>query len=347
MRLPRQVLEGIKNFILDSIEEHPNDLVLYVSSQLNYSASAVRRLVNQLIENKILDRQGAGRGTVYRLKTTDSRYQYTLDSELEEDVIWAKDLKKHFIDEKDNVRLICQYGCTEMINNVIDHSGSEGLSVYIAEDAKAFRIAIIDSGIGIFRKIQHDLGLENPNQSLLELAKGKFTSDPENHTGEGVFFTSRVCDQFAIISAGLNYITSEKFDQGLLDEVDYDFDGTFVAMQVLRSSDTTLENVFNQYASPDSNLSFHKTLVPLHLMQYEGESLLSRSQAKRAMSRVDRFTEVILDFTGVDMVGPAFVDQIFRVFQKAYPRVNLYVQGANVEILNRIHSITPEIVVVE
>jgi hypothetical protein len=58
-------------------------------------------------------------------------------------------------------------------------------------------------------------------------------------------------------------------------------------------------------------------------MQYEGESLMSRSQAKRLMNRFDRFREVILDFSGVDFIGQGFADEIFRVFAGANPGTRL------------------------
>lgn len=47
------------------------------------------------------------------------------------------------------------------------------------------------------------MGLDLPSHAILELSKGKFTSDPARHSGEGIFFTSRMCDKFEILSKGL------------------------------------------------------------------------------------------------------------------------------------------------
>ena len=58
-------------------------------------------------------------------------------------------------------------------------------------------------------------------------------------------------------------------------------------------------------------------------MEYEGELLLSRSQAKRLITRFDKFLEVILDFQGVSEIGQAFADEVFRVFRNAHPNVQL------------------------
>ncbi len=63
---------------------------------------------------------------------------------------------------------------------------------------------------------------------------------------------------------------------------------------------------------------------------------VSRSQAKRILLRVDQFSQVILDFAGVDMIGQAFADQIFRVFAAEHPDVQLIPFHANADIMGLI-----------
>ena len=57
--------------------------------------------------------------------------------------------------------------------------------------------------MGIFKKIQKALDLLDERHAILELAKGKLTTDPKHHTGEGIFFTSRMFDEFTILSGGV------------------------------------------------------------------------------------------------------------------------------------------------
>lgn len=45
--------------------------------------------------------------------------------------------------------------------------------------------------------------MDDERDAILELSKGKLITDAENHAGEGIFFTSRVFDEFAVISGGL------------------------------------------------------------------------------------------------------------------------------------------------
>jgi anti-sigma regulatory factor (Ser/Thr protein kinase) len=93
-----------------------------------------------------------------------------------------------------------------MVNNVVDHSGSEGVTVQVEREGHDVHVKVADRGIGIFRKIQEAFGLESEHAAALELAKGKVTTDPERHTGEGIFFTARMFDAFALMSGGLSFL---------------------------------------------------------------------------------------------------------------------------------------------
>ena len=52
--------------------------------------------------------------------------------------------------------------------------------------------------------------------------------------------------------------------------------------------------------------------------------------------RFERFQEVLLDFHGVDFVGQAFADEIFRVFNLNHPEVRIAYAHANKSVLGMI-----------
>jgi hypothetical protein len=93
-------------------------------------------------------------------------------------------------------------------------------------------------------------------------------------------------------------------------------------MQLANHSPRLLREVFEAYTEPDE-LSFDRTVVPLRLAQYEGEMLVSRSQAKRVSHRFERFKRVELDFAGISDLGQAFADELFRVFVAAHPQIRI------------------------
>src|ERR1035437_4558795 len=114
--------------------------------------------------------------------------------------VWTKDVGEALGEQPENVRDIWQYGFTEMFNNARDHSGGTSVYVVIRKTATSAEMIISDNGIGIFPKIQIGLNLLDARHAVFELTKGKLTTDPARHTGEGIFFTSRMFDSFDILS---------------------------------------------------------------------------------------------------------------------------------------------------
>ena len=72
--------------------------------------------------------------------------------------------------------------------------------------------------------------------------------------------------------------------------------------------------------------------MPLKLTDYSAEALFSRSQARRVLARVDRCRIAIFDFGGIKEIGPAFADQVFRVFSSQHPHIQLLYTNANKQV---------------
>ena len=89
-------------------------------------------------------------------------------------------------------------------------------------------------------------------------------------------------------------------------------------------------------SSSDDDYGFNKTVVPVRLAQYGDEKLVSRSQAKRLLARIDKFKTVIFDFDDIETIGQAFADEIFRVFKLQHPEMDLIYLKANKEVQQMI-----------
>ena len=211
--------------------------------------------------------------------------EYPVSPTLEEDKIWRQQLRPKLEGVRQNVINICQYGFTEMINNVIDHSAGSQLIIQFMYTAGLIEIVIADNGVGIFNKIQTILGLEDPIHVILELSKGKLTTDPKHHTGEGIFFTSRMFDDFEIMSGNLFFTHTEPDDDWLIEKQDELFSGTCVRLRINPNSDRTTQEVFDRYATGD-DFGFTRTHIPVTLARYGDENLISRSQAKRLLRQI-------------------------------------------------------------
>lgn len=325
--MPRHVSprsRAVDAALLAAVEAHPRDLTRTVAGQTGVSRQTVATRARALVEAGYLARSGTTRPVYVLGPCREGAFRYALKG-LAEDRVWHEDVAPLLRDLPPNVVEIAHYGLTEMVNNVIDHSEGRHLDVIVRRDAEQVALWAVDDGIGIFRKIIRALNLPDERLALLELSKGKFTTDPRNHTGKGVFFTSRMFDQFQIMSGGLVFNHDDgEYDDVLIDKAGPPGDrGTLVFMAISLASARRVGQVFDEYSSGPDDYDFAKTVVPVRLAKVGDENLVSRSQAKRLMQRVDGFRCVVLDFEGVGMIGPAFADQVFRVFANAHPHVEL------------------------
>jgi anti-sigma regulatory factor (Ser/Thr protein kinase) len=233
-----------------------------------------------------------------------------------------------------NVMAIWNYGFSEMFNNALDHSGATYIHVSVKKTAASCQVVISDNGVGIFRKIKQAMGLIDERHAVLELAKGKFTTDPSRHSGEGIFFSSRMFDDFSIISGNVYFSHLAKEPEDWIIETG-NTPGTSVTMELNNHTSRSASAVFKKFTSGDS-AGFTKTVVPVRLAQYGDDNLVSRSQARRLITRFERFKTVVLDFKGVKMIGQAFADEVFRVFRLAHPEVELVALNPTMKVQGMI-----------
>lgn len=328
--------EVIRRYIIEHLAQHPSDIAKVTAEHFDLTRQAVSKHLGRLVSEGVLGKEGNTRRRTYKLLPTVTwRKVYSISDELAEDLAWRFDVVPELGTMPENVLDIWHYGFTEMFNNAIDHSSGKSISVVLEKTAVSTQIAIFDDGVGIFKKIQAQLGLLDERHAVLELAKGKLTTDPAHHTGEGIFFTSRMFDDFEILSGGVYF--SHKFgatEDWVLEGSRYET-GTAVWMKLNNHTSRSMKKVFDQFSTGDE-FGFNKTIVPVRLAQYGDDKLISRSQAKRLLGRVDRFKTVILDFKDVESIGQAFADEVFRVFVNAHPQMEIIEIQANMQVQQMI-----------
>ena len=329
--------ERIRAYILDNVEAHPQDIARATSERFGVSRSAVSKHLRSLVDGGFLESSGTTSARRYTLrKILDESWVFKVD-EIEEDRVWRKYVRPRLKELPENIYGICYFGFTEMLNNVIDHSESKEARVHLSRTATDITIDVIDAGVGIFRKIQSEFDLHDPRHALLELSKGKLTTDETRHTGEGIFFTSRMFDRFSIISGTLCFIRENEEDDWLIETSEGEsLPGTIIRLEIKTKTQRTPEEIYEKFAAGDEGFEFSRTHVPLQLLLYEGEELISRSQAKRLLMRLDGFREVLLDFKRIQRIGQAFADEIFRVYKNAHPQVEIIAIGATEHVQQMI-----------
>lgn len=293
---------------------------------LRVSPATAHRVLQALVVGGTLERTGKGRAARYRLRTVRRRFPV---KGLDEHRAWetiATDVARIRPLAPDAARSLA-YAASEILNNAADHSRGRTVEVTVEFERSDTTVATIhDDGIGVFRRVCEDFGFATPEDAIVQLEKGKLTSDPARHSGEGLFFSSKAVTRFRLESQGIAWVVDNQVRDSGIAPSDVRR-GTRVRLEMAAGHVPRLEDVFAAYTDPET-LRFTRTRTTVKLASV-GKVLVSRSEAKRVVARLMDFRHVTLDFSGVEMVGQGFCDEIFRVFARAHPEVATEPVGMN------------------
>lgn len=323
--------EAIREFLLKEIALQSEGITAKACKAFSVSSMTINRHLQTLIQQHKIIKVG---------KTQDARY-FLIDAKnktltlkitknLDEFAVWTEYFAKPAKLASQAVYEICEYGFTEVLNNAKDHSNGRQVKIEMRWDNGMIIISITDDGTGIFRKLKNALQLEDMRDGILALSKGKLTTDPENHTGEGIFFSSRAFDEFDILANGIAYLKDNLHNEWTIQSSE-SRKGTQVIMRILHNRKRQLKDIFDAFTTLDTHdiPVFNKTEIRVELARLGSERYISRSQAKRILHGLDQFQKIILDFHDIEAVGQGFVDEVFRVYQKKHPKTRISYHSAN------------------
>lgn len=302
-----------------------------IAAAVGVSRQAAHRHLVRLLDQGLVIRTGRTRGVQYRLPGRGGKEAapapfepfhrtYRIDGLMEDAVLADVTLRLSLRRSLSAAAYeIFAYAFTEMLNNAIEHSHSPTCLVDVALADRDVRAQIRDQGVGVFTSVAERHHLNEEEEAIGELLKGKATSLPERHAGEGIFFSSKACDSLSLRSHRLELVFDTRKKDTFVNVRTF-IRGTDVALRISRSARRRLKEVFSAFAPEEFEFRFDRSLVTVRFYAREH---VSRSEARRLLARLDQFREVILDFSGVRSIGQGFADEIFRVFAGAHPEVVL------------------------
>jgi anti-sigma regulatory factor (Ser/Thr protein kinase) len=222
---------------------------------------------------------------------------------------------------------VARYAFTEMLNNAIDHASASTIGIRVTETDTFLGFEISDDGVGVFAHLAAGLGLRNDLEAVAELTKGKRTTDPARHSGEGIFFTSKAVTTFALKANGIEWLVDNAREDLALGASEVST-GTIVQFSIDRRSSTTTAEVFARFTRDHQ---FVRSSPVIRLFEIDVD-FVSRSEAKRLLTGMESFEEITLDFSGVQSVGQGFVDEVFRVWLNSHPSTLLTPINMNAEV---------------
>jgi len=333
------MVKDIKKIILDKISKNNKLRVADIAETTGFSRAYINRFFQELNKDGKIVLIGKANKAHYVLakkagdakKNVLSIRRILRNVNLSEDVV-LDEIKANsgiFIELPKNTANILDYAFTEMLNNAIEHSKSKKITVFINRKANVINFEVADFGIGIFKNIMDKKKLNNEIEAIQDLLKGKQTTEPKKHTGEGVFFTSKAADKLIIQGSDKKVI----FDNVLRDVFIKDsskIKGTKINFEIFINSKKDLNDIFKEYSK--GAFEFSRTNVIVELFEIDNV-YISRSQARRILVGLEKFKTIVLDFKGVETIGQGFADEVFRVWQSHHPKIKINYQNANENVL--------------
>lgn len=332
---------NIRKLILEKVKTKGGVTVAEIVKTTGFSRAYIFRFFQELTESGRLVKVGHANRSRYVIATDKFikkakkdllNFNRIFDNKnLQEDKVFnlIKSETGIFQGVKDNVLHILEYAFTEMLNNAIEHSGSSKIKVVMKRDNKTVRFEVIDWGVGIFEKIMHSRHLLGVEEAIQDLLKGKQTTDPETHSGEGIFFTRRIGDTFSIRGSSKKLFFNNIIDDFTVVTIKPVL-GTKVMFSIADNSKKELSDVFNQYSS--GSFEFSATEVIVKLYEKGMSTFVSRSQARRILSGLEKFKKIVLDFDKVNAIGQGFADEIFRLWKSRHPKIQVIYENANEDV---------------
>jgi anti-sigma regulatory factor (Ser/Thr protein kinase) len=338
--MPRLSLPQLTSWITAAAVQRPDDLATLVAERAGCSRASAQKALRKLVEMQWLERSGSRARPVYRpgaLRQVVKRYPL---HGLAEDLPWSRDFAPHFAMPAAVQRML-QHAFQELLNNAIDHSGGTLVTVSMRQTPTQAQLLVSDDGCGLFDRVRQAFAIEDPTHAMLELSKGKLTSQPDRHMGRGLFFTSQLADVFDLHANGAAFQRRGWEGRGWRSGRPLAGAGTSVYLAISMDTRRTLDSVLDLWSCDGSGVAFDRTCVSLRLMAAEGVALDSRAQARRVAARLQQFKRAEVDFDGVAEIGHGFADELFRVFAQGHPGVQLVPMNMAPRVAALVEAFSP------
>jgi len=310
----------IQNFILDNLSGHQRDIIKAAISKFGVSRQAILKHMNTLIREKLVVAHGKTRDRYYELepllnytKLVDITQGFKADRFLRTEIVTSLDSLPRNIGE------ICEYALAALLHNVMDHARATHFFVKLFATRDETHVMVTDNGVGIFHHIRDGMGLEGKTISAIELAKGAGPNEAGHHAGDDLQAVMMLFDGITIDSAEISLRYKKKeADHWSLQE-SKQARGTKIHLEMGTKSSATCNEIFSKLFAEEKST----VRIPVNLARTNGELLASRDQAQKLVHNIEFSKEVEFDFSGIDVIGPAFAHELVWISREKNKSIDI------------------------
>ncbi len=334
-------LAAATTWVTPAALQHGSALPEHVMQRLSITRRSALALLRKLEAAQWLTREGSARNPLFKPGALKQVVRTYALQGLQEDVPWKRDFAP-FLAMRPNVARMLQHAFAELVNNAADHSGGSAVTVSLRLTPMHAQLLVSDDGCGLFARIEKRFQIDDPLLAMFELSKGKLTSMPDAHSGHGLYFTARLADYFNLHANDAAFQrTGEQRSRWAASKA-MARKGTSIYLAIALDTERCLDTVLRSHSLAPDMYAFDSTVLPLRLLTGLHTGLESRAQAKRVVSRLGAsFRRAELDFSGIDDIGHGFADELFRVFPRQHPGLELVPVGMAPRVSAMVSSVMP------
>ena len=300
--------EQIKDFILENLTRHQKDIIKASIRKFGLSRQAILKHMHALISEDRVVAYGKTRDRFYELKPLVN-FAKTVD--IKNSFFPDEILKKQILPNLNSVALniyeICEFSIMALLSNALDHAQATKLHYKLYVFPNDVHFVLSDNGIGIFENLNNSLILEDIQVAAIEIAKGRITTDPQNHGGDELMTVIHLFDKVTIDSSGICLTYYNKKNEWTVTRSSQQ-KGTRIHLEIKSNSRRTCQEIFRQIFDRENKL----VRIPVNLVRSDGEQVNSRIQAQSLLHNIKDLTEIEFDFKNIELIGPAFADELVR-----------------------------------
>ena len=300
--------EQIKDFILENLTRHQKDIIKASIRKFGLSRQAILKHMHTLISEDRVVAYGKTRDRFYELKHLVN-FSKTVDikNSFSPDEILKKQILPNLNSVALNIYEICEFSIMALLSNALDHAQATKLHYNLYVSPNDVHFVLSDNGIGIFENLNNSLILEDIQVAAIEIAKGRITTDPQNHGGDELMTVIHLFNKVTIDSSGICLTYYNKKNEWTVTRSSQQ-KGTIIHLEIKSNSRRTCQEIFRQIFDRENKL----VRIPVNLVRSDGEKVNSRIQAQSLLHNIKDLTEIEFYFKNIELIGPAFADELVR-----------------------------------
>ena len=319
--------EAIRQYILDHVPEHQQDIVAVTCDYFDVEPSSVQSVLEHLLQKAHL--QHDPKSDHYQLGPVQEKtWHFTILQAQKTKQLWQQHIAPHLGQLSAQVQQTLKFVIEQLIGNSVRHANAQHIYLHLHTTHDEILVSVRDDGQGLLTSLQSLCKLGSTNLYWFHLLSGHCYT---THTGTSLAACAQ-CSSAIAIDSGQDFLT-HPIDSPLLAIVDPKRGEKHSIVRLL----FTPKNLAS-FEQLSQALQKGRRYLALHLLQ-KGKRPLAKQQAVDALQYCTEATEVILDFAGVHNIALTFADKVFHEFALANPHIKLDCWHANAQVQQQIQTI--------